>query len=120
MLVVDDNPDAARGLSMLLQALGHEVRTVYDGPTALEMALAFAPEVVLLDIGLPGLDGYQVARRLRRLANLEHVVLAAMTGYGLETDRQLALDAGFDHHLVKPVDFARVRDILACVAQPAP
>ena len=84
MLVVDDNVDAATTLAMLLQASGHDVRTAYDGPTALEAALDYRPNVVLLDIGLPGLNGFEVAKRLRQQPALQNAVLVAMTGYGQE------------------------------------
>jgi len=104
ILVVDDNLDTAESLSLLLRMRGHEVGVAHSGPAALEAALAFAPEVVLLDIGLPGLDGYQVARELRRNPRLANALLVALTGYGQDEDRLLAQEAGFDHHLTKPVD----------------
>jgi PAS domain S-box-containing protein len=119
VLVVDDNVDAAETLGMLLQESGHDVRTAFDGPTALEVALEYRPEVVLLDIGLPGLDGFEVAKRLRQQPALGSVVLVAMTGYGQDSDRQRSLDAGFDHHLSKPADFGKVQDILATVSAKA-
>ena len=116
VLVVDDNVDAADSFALLLTAQGHDVRVAYDGPTALQGAHDFPPDLVLLDIGLPGLNGYEVAKRMRQQNGLETVVLVAMTGYGQETDRQHSKDAGFDHHLVKPADFATVRKILATVS----
>ena len=119
VLVVDDNVDAAQSLAMLLQALGHDVRMAYDGPGAVEAALDFRPDMVLLDIGLPGLSGIEVARRIRQLAALKNIVLVAMTGYGQDTDRQRSLEAGFDHHLVKPADFDQVQKILASVPEKA-
>ena len=119
VLVVDDNVDAAQSLAMLLKALGHEVRMAYDGPSAVEAALDFRPDMVLLDIGLPGLDGFEVARRIRRQPAFKNIVLVAMTGYGQETDRQRSLEAGFDHHLVKPADFDKVQKILASVPENA-
>ncbi len=103
VLVVEDNADAAMSLALLLQFEGHEVRMAHDGPAALELARTFGPEVVLLDIGLPGLDGYEVARRLREDFK-ETVLLVAQTGYGQDEDRRRSQEAGFDHHLVKPVD----------------
>ena len=106
-------------LAMLLEASGHDVRTAHDGPTALEAALDYRPNVVLLDIGLPGLDGYEVAKRLRQQPVLQNVVLVAMTGYGQEADRQRSQEAGFDHHLVKPADFGKVEQILATVSEKA-
>ena len=116
VLVVDDNLDAVELLELLLEASGHEVRSAYDGPTTLEVACEFQPQVVLLDIGLPGIDGYEVARRLRQHSDLNGVVLVAMTGYGREIDKLRSQDAGFNHHLVKPADFSKVQQILATVA----
>jgi CheY-like chemotaxis protein len=114
ILVVDDNVDSARGLSRLLRLLGHEIRTVHDGPEAIAEALAFEPDFVLLDIGLPGMDGYQVARRLRR-EGLAGLVIIAVSGYGQDEDRARSKEAGIDHHLVKPVDY----DVLvSLIAQP--
>ncbi len=112
VLVVDDNVDSAEILAKLLRMSGHDVRTAYTGPTALEAAVAHLPDVVLLDIGLPGLNGYEVARRLRQDPQLKDVRLVAMTGYGQESDLQLAREAGFDRHLVKPVDFLKVQELL--------
>ena len=119
MLVVDDNVDTATSLAMLLTESGHDVRTAHDGPTALEAALDYRPDVVLLDIGLPGLDGFEVAKRIRQQPTLQNVVLVAMTGYGQESDRQRSQEAGFDHHLVKPADFEKVQQILATVSKKA-
>jgi signal transduction histidine kinase len=104
ILVVDDNVDAAESLADLLQAGGHEVRTAYNGPSCLELAVNYQPEVVLLDIGLPGMDGYEVARRLRQIPPLADVTLVALTGYGQKEDVARAKAAGFDSHMVKPVD----------------
>jgi PAS domain S-box-containing protein len=117
VLVVDDNVDAAESIALLLEAAGHKVRIVYDGPTALEAALDYRPHVVLLDIGLPGLSGLDVAKRLRQQPALRDVVLVAMTGYGQESDFQRSQDAGFNHHLVKPADFRKVQEILATVPE---
>jgi CheY-like chemotaxis protein len=119
MLVVDDNVDAAEILEILLTESGHEVRIAHDGPAALEAALEFRPNVVLLDIGLPEMDGYEVAKRIRQQPTLTNVVLVALTGYGQETNRQRSQEAGFDHHLVKPADFQKVQQILATVSQMA-
>jgi PAS domain S-box-containing protein len=104
VLVVDDNVDNARGLSRLLNLLGHDVRTAHDGPQAIEAARAHRPEVVLLDIGLPGMDGYEVAERLRADACCNDSLIIAVSGYGQPEDLRRSLAAGFDHHLVKPVD----------------
>lgn len=103
VLVVDDNLDAAESTAMLLRMLGHEVETAHDGPAALGAVGAFRPDVVLLDIGLPGMSGYDVARALRSRGEHERLVLVAVTGYGQPEDRRSSRDAGFDHHLVKPV-----------------
>ncbi len=104
VLVVDDNVDAAESLATLLQLSGHEVRAVYDGPGALAAARAFRPGAVVLDVGLPGMDGYEVARRLRREPGGAEMLLIALTGYGQDDDRRRSEQAGFDHHLVKPAD----------------
>lgn len=113
ILIVDDNRDAADALSQLLQIMGHRVQTVYDGPAALESAAAFQPDTVLLDIGLPGLNGYEVAKRLRRIPGLEHTQLVAVSGYCQEEDRNRSRAAGFDHHLAKPVEHATLVELLA-------
>ena len=115
VLVVDDNVDAAQSMAKLLGRTGHAARLAYDGPSALQAAIDYRPEVVLLDIGLPGLDGYQVAERIRQHATLKNIVLVALTGYGQDTDRQRSQEAGFDHHLVKPSDFDEIENILAVV-----
>lgn len=112
VLVVDDNADMADGMAMLLKEAGHETRISNDGHGALQAAVDYGPHVVLLDIGLPGLDGYEVARRIRMQPLLQSVVLVALTGHGQEADRQASLKAGFDYHLVKPADFANVIRIL--------
>ena len=127
VLAVDDNHDAVNSLATLLRLSGYEVQTVYDGPGVLPAALAMQPDVVLLDIGLPGLTGYEVAKQLRQQESLQHTVLVALTGYGRESDRQRAREAGFDHHLTKPAGWGEVEKILQLVtrelaaqAQPAP
>ncbi|HEY0337204.1 MAG TPA: PAS domain S-box protein [Burkholderiales bacterium] len=112
ILVVDDNSDSAESMALLLRASGHDVHTAHDGASALEQADAHKPEIVLLDIGLPGISGYTVAKRLRELPGLSAVKLIAMTGYGQEDDRKRSRDAGFDHHLVKPVDLAVLAALL--------
>jgi PAS domain S-box-containing protein len=112
-LVIDDNVDAADSLAQLLHLAGCEVRVAHDGPSALEIAPGFGPDVVLLDIGLPGLDGYEVARRLRAIPDFNATLLIALTGYGQEEDRRRSLQAGFDQHLVKPVDPAILEALLA-------
>ena len=119
VLVVDDNVDAAQSLAMLLEMLGHEVRMAYDGPTALEAAFNHRLDMVLLDIGLPGLNGFEVAKRIRQQPTHKDIVLVAMTGYGQEADRKRSYEAGFDHHLAKPVDFGELQKILATVSEKA-
>jgi CheY-like chemotaxis protein len=101
---VDDNLDAANSVAMLLRLWGHDVRLASAGPEALEIAPDYQPEVVVLDIGLPGLNGYEVARRLRQLPASRDALLIAVTGYGQLEDRQRSEGAGFDYHLTKPVD----------------
>ena len=115
VLVVDDNVDAVQSLANLLKLFGHEVQIAYDGQSGLEAAQATRPDVVLLDIGLPGFTGLEVAEQIRQQPALDGTVLVALTGYGRDTDRQLSQDAGFDHHLVKPADFAAVQTILASI-----
>jgi PAS domain S-box-containing protein len=112
ILIVDDNEDAAESISMMLSLDGHEVRTAYDGPGALEAAGAFRPDVILLDIGLPGMDGYEIARRLKKNGRLDRALLVAVTGYGQEEDRRRAEAAGFDLHLTKPVQPERLRELV--------
>jgi CheY-like chemotaxis protein len=113
LLVVDDNVDAARTLSEALVGWGHEVHVAHDGPTAVERALRLRPDVVLLDIGLPHMDGYAVAERLRDEASLSGVVLIALSGYGQAGDRDRTRAAGFRDHLVKPVDLVSLSALLA-------
>ncbi|MFN0052007.1 MAG: PAS domain S-box protein [Planctomycetales bacterium] len=115
ILIVDDNVDAAMALEMLVQESGHQVWVADTGPAGVAAALKHRPDVMLLDIGLPGFDGYEVAERVRRHPLLRETVLVAMTGYGQEADRRRSQAAGFDHHLTKPVDFEIVRQILTTV-----
>jgi signal transduction histidine kinase/ActR/RegA family two-component response regulator len=117
VMVVDDNADAAESLAVLLEMTGHTVRLAYDGPSALQAVITHRPHVVLLDIGLPGLDGFEVAQRIRARLALDGVTLVALTGYGQDSDRQRALDVGFDYHLVKPADFGEIEKILATVSE---
>jgi CheY-like chemotaxis protein len=104
ILVVDDNVDAAESLALVLRMEGHEVRVAHDGPAALAAVEAEPPDLVFLDIGMPVMNGYDVAQRLRQRPGLENLVLVAMTGWGQEEDRRRSQEAGFDHHLVKPVE----------------
>jgi signal transduction histidine kinase/ActR/RegA family two-component response regulator len=112
ILVVDDNGDAAESLAMLLRMMGNEVRTTHDGPAALEAARAYRPDVVLLDLGLPRMSGYEVCRRLREEQFANGPLIVALTGYGQDEDRRRTNEAGFDHHLVKPVDPDELREVL--------
>jgi PAS domain S-box-containing protein len=113
ILVVDDNVDGARSLEKLLKMLGHEVAVTHDGYTALDEARRFRPDIVILDIGLPGMNGYEVARHLRKMAELRAVVLVALTGWGKEDDRKKSMDAGFNAHLVKPVELPDLEALLS-------
>ncbi|MDB5883843.1 MAG: hybrid sensor histidine kinase/response regulator [Polaromonas sp.] len=119
VLVVDDNVDAAETLVMLLEFLGHTVQMAHNGAGALQLALDWKPDVVLLDIGLPGMNGYEVAKRIREDASLAGMVLVALTGYGQESDRMSAHEAGFNYHLAKPADFTMVESILDAVSDKA-
>jgi two-component system, chemotaxis family, CheB/CheR fusion protein len=112
VLVVDDNQDSADSLRMLLELEGHQVESVYTAHSALERAQSYHPEVVLLDLGLPGIDGYEVARRMRALPGFEAVRLVALTGFGQPDDKKRSRSAGFDGHLVKPVEFALLQQVL--------
>jgi CheY-like chemotaxis protein/anti-sigma regulatory factor (Ser/Thr protein kinase) len=112
VLVVDDNEDTVMGYSMLMKAYGHEARTAKNGITALQIAKDFQPHVVMLDIGLPGMNGYEVARQIRQQPQGKDMVLIAMTGYGQDSDRQTSAEAGFNHHLVKPAKFDQLLQIL--------
>lgn len=114
ILVVDDNADAADTLAMLLEVHGHRTATAHDGVAALELAEAFDPEFVLLDIGMPVMDGHEVCRRLRTFPRGRGMVVVALTGWGQEADRRRSREAGFDGHLTKPVDL----DTLAALFAP--
>jgi PAS domain S-box-containing protein len=116
VLVVDDNRDAADGLALLLDLHGHETRVAYEAEGALEAAKAFRPDVAILDIGMPVMDGYELARRLKKTPEAEKTVLVAMTGWGQEEDVRKSREAGFDHHLVKPSEPAVLEKLLAEVA----
>lgn len=113
ILVVDDSVGSARILGRLLSAVGqHEVEMVHDGPSAITAATSFRPHVVFLDIGLPGMDGYEVARTLRRSAGFEDVQLVALTGYGDDAARKRSLEAGFDQHFAKPIGLDQIEQAL--------
>jgi PAS domain S-box-containing protein len=120
VLVVDDNPDAAETIADMLRALGHEVAVAHDGPSALDAARRFQPEAALLDLGLPVMDGYELAQHMRRDGSLHGILLIAVTGYGQENDRARAAAAGFDRHLVKPVNVMEIHRLLAAGARRVP
>jgi CheY-like chemotaxis protein len=113
ILVVDDSKDGADSLAMVLKMLGADSDVAYDGPSALEAIRANRPAVVLLDIGMPGMDGYEVAARIRADPACRDVRLVALTGWGSEEERRRSREAGFDDHWVKPVDPARLRELFA-------
>jgi CheY-like chemotaxis protein len=116
ILVVDDNVDAADTMIMALELFGYEARAAHDGEGGLRLAAEFAPHVALLDIGLPDLNGYELARRIRTAPWGNGMLLIAATGWGQESDIQQAHDAGFDRHLTKPIDFARLHELLRAAA----
>jgi CheY-like chemotaxis protein len=111
ILIVDDNKDLATSLARLLRLLGHEVEAVFDGPSGVEAVRKFRPRVVLLDIGLPDFDGYQVARALRQEGFKDMII--AVSGYGQEEDRRRSHEAGMDHHLTKPLDVRAIEGLLS-------
>jgi CheY-like chemotaxis protein len=113
ILVVDDNVDSAETMAVLLSHGGHEVRTAHDGGEAVNVAEEFTPQVILLDIGLPVRSGHEVARELRKKPWAAGVKIIAMSGWGQDADRKSSREAGFDHHLVKPIDHAELRRLLA-------
>jgi two-component system CheB/CheR fusion protein len=110
--VVDDNEDAAVSLAMLLRLGGSQVQVAHDGPGALDLAASFRPDMVFLDIGMPGMDGYEVARRMRKAPDLASIVLVAVTGWGSAEDRRRSREVGFDHHLVKPITIEALQGVL--------
>jgi two-component system, chemotaxis family, CheB/CheR fusion protein len=112
VLLVDDNSDCAESLALAVRLWGHEAVVAYDGPSALEAARARAPDVVLLDIAMPEIDGYELARRLRHLAGMEKALLVAISGHGQEADVQRCKEAGIDCHFLKPVDPEQLKQVL--------
>jgi CheY-like chemotaxis protein len=117
-LVVDDNQESAESLTILLDLAGHKTHTTYDGLEAIEAAATFRPDVILLDIGLPELNGYEVARKIREQPWGQAMVLVALTGWGQEEDRRRSREAGFNHHLTKPVDPLALTRLLAKTTSP--
>jgi len=118
VLVVDDNVDAAESMAALLSLLGHDIQTAHDGEEAVEAAQAFEPDLILMDIGMPRVDGLEAARRIRQLPLRKRPVIAALTGWGQDADRKGSSDAGIDRHLVKPVDLEAVQQLLEKVDRP--
>lgn len=115
VLVVDDGVGAAKMLKLLVSRLGpHEVEIAHDGPSALKTAEHFLPDLILLDIGLPRMDGYEVARRLRENTGFSSATLVAVTGYGQDEDKQRSLAAGFNEHVVKPIELEKLKKLLTC------
>ncbi len=112
ILVVDDNVDTVKGMAILLNLAGHEVVTAHNGPQAIEVARAYRPQFILLDLGLPGMSGYDVAKRLREEDVCKDAVIVAVSGYGQEEDRHRTKAAGFDHHLLKPVSYDELFSLL--------
>jgi len=117
VVVIDDNAQNANAMRRLVKALGGDCRVAYDGEAGVGEVVSFQPDLVFVDIGLPGIDGYEVARRLRRRPELSGLLIVAVTGYGQDSDRQRAREAGFDHHLVKPLDLEALRRLLADAPQ---
>jgi len=113
VLIVDDNQDAANSMAMLVEALGGTARAAYDAISGLDALGEFQPDVVVMDIGMPGIDGYEMCRRIRLRPSGRHIVVIALTGWGHPQDKQRALDVGFDAHLTKPVDPAAFQELLA-------
>jgi CheY-like chemotaxis protein len=111
VVIVDDNVDGAESLAEIIGMMGHLVRLAYDGPSGIEAVREFDPDLVLLDIGLPGMDGYEVARRLRSEPHVR-ALLVALSGYGRDEDRAMSRDAGFAQHFVKPMDLGSLRTVL--------
>jgi CheY-like chemotaxis protein len=117
ILVVDDNRDAADTMGTLLRMLGADVRTAYDGSSALDVVDVFHPDVAILDLGMPGISGFEVAKRIRARSDTRRCTLVALTGWSQDKDRRLTEAAGFDHHLIKPVDLESIQQILTAVPQ---
>ena len=118
ILIVEDNLDSALSLKMLLEVLGHVVEVAHDGEEGIASAAALRPDVILMDIGLPGLSGYEAARRIRTDCKGSPPLIIALTGWGQDQDRRRSADAGIDHHLLKPLDLDKLRQILASAPPP--
>jgi CheY-like chemotaxis protein len=111
--VIEDNRDSAASLTLLLELIGHEVQAAYAGPSGVELVRRWRPEAVISDLGLPGFDGFEVARRIRREPGMSEILLVALTGYGEDSFRSQSLEAGFNYHLVKPADPIVLQRLLA-------
>jgi len=120
ILIAEDNQDSADSLKMLLEALGFEAQISNDGESAVRTAAQWQPDAILMDIGLPGLNGYDATRRIRATRNGKKVMIIALTGWGQESDRQRSVEAGIDHHLVKPLDLARLQRLLETLRPAVP
>jgi CheY-like chemotaxis protein len=120
ILIVDDNKDAADSMALSVQLAGHTVCTAYDGEEGLQLAFGFAPDLVLLDLGMPGLNGFEIAQRIRRETWGQDLTLIALTGWGQEQDRRRTRDAGFNAHLTKPVSPSELLKVLATAMQTMP
>jgi CheY-like chemotaxis protein len=118
VLIVDDNEDGATTLALLLESAGHRTFTAHDGHAALDLLDRHRPEIVLLDIGLPLVNGYEVCRQIRSRSWAKTVTLVAVTGWGQDGDRQKSREAGFDHHLLKPLEFAELQRLIQTAARP--
>jgi CheY-like chemotaxis protein len=112
ILVVDDNRDAADSLAKLIRSFGHEVKTVYDGGAALDEATTFQPDMALVDIGMPGLDGYETVTQLRQRRGNVHLIVVAVTAWTSDEDKQRAYDCGFDLHVAKPMSVEKLKELM--------
>ena len=112
ILIVEDNEDSALSLKLLLEAMGYAVGVVHDGEGAVAAASSERPDVILMDVGLPRMNGYDAARQIRRECRDRKILIIALTGWGKESDRRQSADAGIDHHLVKPLDLGQLRELL--------
>ena len=119
ILIVEDNRDSADSLKTLLEALGYQLQVVYDGEAAVRAAAAAPPDVIIMDLGLPGMNGYEAATKIRQQNSGKRPMIVALTGWGQQADRQRSAAVGIDHHLVKPLDLAELRRILASLEAPA-
>ena len=120
VLVIDDDHDVADSLVMFLETFGATVRVAYGGAEGLDALEAFKPELVFLDLGMPGMDGYEVARRIRLLPDQQQITIVALTGWGQQEDRRLSSESGFDHHMLKPADIATLKTLFTSISATTP